>query len=516
MSKSKDEALKQIVRGAGIVFIGLVLSSLIGFFFRLVVARSFGPDEYGKLTLAMTLVSLGTAISVIGLDAGLQRYLAYFIAKKNKRKILGTIKSSFVISFIISLFVSALAFIFSEQIASNFFHNVELAPLFRIFSLVIPFNAALALIKSIFLSFKKAEYKVFVESFGEQLLKLILTLIVIYVGGTISGVSIAYLAVICLVAVSSFLILQLKVFKVFNSNTKPVYNYKLLLVFSFPLLLSRIFSLVMGWSDTFLLGYFKNETYVGLYNVALPLAGALIIFFTAFGSLFYPIITELYAKKKINEVKKVYSVILKWIFLVTFPAFMLMVLFPTEIIRILFGSEYLEAAGVLVILAIGYFVHAIIGPALLGLQTLKKTKYIFYITFSMAILNIFLNILLIPILGLMGAAIATTTTLIITHLSIFFKFYSIVNFKIPFKYYLKYVLSTAIPLVSIFFIIKFFFSPSTPLVLAIALFIYLVMNAFLLLLFKSFSEEDFMIMKAIEKRFGLNLAFFRKIISKFL
>ncbi len=516
MSKTRDTALKQIARGAGITFIGLAFFSLFGFFYRLLIARYLGPGDYGKIALAMTILALGTAVSVIGLNAGLQRYVSYFIGKKDKKRIVGTIKSGFRISFPLSLFISLIVFIFSPQIALHIFHNPELTPLFRIFSLIIPFNAAILLLKSLFLSFKKPEYSVYVESFGEQFLKLILTLVVVLLGGKILGVAYAYLAALSITLIFGFLLLQFKVFKVFKSKIMPVFDYRTLLIFSVPLFLSRILSLVMGWTDTFLLGYFKNETFVGLYNVALPLATSLTIFFTAFGALFFPIVTELYARKKITDIRNVYTVILKWIFLVTFPIFFLMILFPREIIRILFGGAYLPASVALVMLCFGYFIHATIGPANLGLQTFKKTRYILYITLGMATLNVILNILLIPRFGMIGAAAATTTTLFLTHLSFFFKFRTIIKFKIPFKYYLKYILASAIPLTAIYFIIKIFFSPSTPLILAIAFAIFLVINAVLLLLFKSFAEEDFMILRAIEKKLGLNLGFIKKIISRFL
>jgi O-antigen/teichoic acid export membrane protein len=86
-----------------------------------------------------------------------------------------------------------------------------------------------------------------------------------------------------------------------------------------------------------------------------------------------------------------------------------MLLFP-QILLGFFGSEFVKGASVLRILAIGQFVNAVTGPVGLILLMTNKERHF---ALSMAVIsgvNVLGNFLVIPVMGIVGAALVTTTS----------------------------------------------------------------------------------------------------------
>ena len=84
---------------------------------------------------------------------------------------------------------------------------------------------------------------------------------------------------------------------------------------------------------------------------------------------------------------------------------------PEEVLGILFGKVYMSGGLALSILTIGYFIHHLALTANNTLLVFKKTNTVFIISLIGAILNLTLNILLIPSYGIIGASIATAISL---------------------------------------------------------------------------------------------------------
>lgn len=132
-----------------------------------------------------------------------------------------------------------------------------------------------------------------------------------------------------------------------------------------------------------------------------------------------------------------------------------------------------------------------------------------------AVSNIGLNLYLIPMYGINGAAIATAISLILMSSLIFIFAYRISGMQ-PFKFsHLKPVITSVIAVLIVYGITKYIFGVSF-LVLIAMLPVFFVLYFILLLLVKGFEEEDLMIMRAIDQRLGTKSEWTRRIISRFL
>lgn len=514
-----EKSLKSMTRGAGIIFIGLILSYLAAFFYRVIVARHLGPADYGLLTLAISVLGIGRTIALLGMHNGIKRYIAFYLGKKHHAKLKGIILTTLRVALPAGIITGVIVYFFAEQIAIGWFHSQQLVSVLKIFALIIPINSLIEIFKAMFLAFENPGYSSGIEVIGEKGFSLIFVVIAIWLGSGLLGLSISYLAAYLITGATAFAILELKVYSLRNP-AKAVYNNKELLSFSLPLLLSGIIGMVLGWSDTFLLGIFRTSTEVGIYQVGFPLAYSLLMFLRSFETIYYPLSSKLFAKNKLEEITKIYAVISRWIFIMLYPAFLLTVLFAKDIIKILFGSEYTQGSSVLIIIVIGIFIYSILGPAGVALQTFKKTRYIFWSTFACGIANILLNLMLIPKLGIEGAAFATSFSWIAIGILQFFELDKITNLNRhiakEIMYFVKYAIAGLISLGAVFLLLRTAFGFMNIYQVVFGLVLFLACYLVLLLAFRSFSKEDIMIMHAIEQKLGINLIIFKNVIRRFL
>jgi O-antigen/teichoic acid export membrane protein len=123
--------------------------------------------------------------------------------------------------------------------------------------------------------------------------------------------------------------------------------------------------------------------------------------------------TRLDTGNKREEVDAVYKLTTKWIFVLTFPLFLTLAFFSSDVLSVVFGPEYAVAGLTLTILTIGYFTHAAAGRSKETFSALGFTKYVLLVNAISFGLNFVLNLILIPDLARVGAAIGSATAYIL-------------------------------------------------------------------------------------------------------
>ena len=508
---SDENFLKQITKGAGLLFAGTFVIFLIKFISRIIISRYLGPSDYGLLSLGDAVLNIAILFATLGLPKGAVKYISNYLALNQQERIKGTIISVSKIVILLSIFISVLMILFSEYIAIGIFHKEELIPIIIIFALAVPFFAFSNTLASIFLAFKKIQYRNYLNAVIRPFSLIIFIIIAILLNGSVYYIAIAYLLSHIVPVFLGPYLLEFKTFPLIKSKVKAIYDYKALFKYSLPLFYSGLFVTIMGWMDTFFLGSLKSMSEVGIYNAILPLVSTLTIFISAFGNIYFPISSELYAKKKFNEISKLYSTISRWTFLLTLPFLLLILTFPKDIIRIIFGSAYELGSIALQILILAYFLKAILGPGTQVLMTFNKTKVLFHVNSIAAIINFFLNFILILKYGLIGAAIATAISLIFHEGTIFLIAKRKLNFSYSIDLYFKYALSAIFPLLFVFVIVKNYFILNI-FSLSVISFLYLNLYLFFLIIFRVFIKEDLIVIEAIEKKTKISL----KIIKKYI
>jgi O-antigen/teichoic acid export membrane protein len=419
------------------------------------------------------------------------------------------------ISLPLSIVFALLFFFGADWLCLHFFHNSDLTPVLRIFSLAIPFWVLAINFMSATIGFQDLRYRVYVNDLFQNIFKLIAIVALLALGFGVIGAAWGWVLAVIGMPFLAFFFLEKKVFPLFSSKVKAIPMERELFSFSWPLIFASVAGLITGWTDTLMLGYFSTATNVGIYNAALPTAQVLGVGSGAFAVIFMPVASELYARNRERDLRGIYSAVTKWILSIVLPGFLLMALFSHSVLRILFGSEFIIGASALSILAGSFFIRSLFGLSGALLQTYEKTKVLMVCSFCTAGANFILNFLLIPIYGINGAAIATGISVLLGSILGLFFVIRIAKMQ-PFrKSFFKPVIASLLSVSIVYGITKYLIGVSIPSLIGM-LFAFLALYLFLLLLFKSFEPEDLMIMRAIDQRLGTKSNWLRKIIQRFL
>jgi len=523
MSEIVNQSLQKIAKGTGIIFIGTIIVLLLGFVGRVIIVRCITQSEYGIYSLAFVIISIFVTISTLGLQEGSTRYIAYFRGKNEGGKVKGIISSSIKIALTASIIFSLILFLSSDLISTNVFHSSELSTPLKIFSIAIPFTVLIGIFTSFFRGFDRVEPNVYFQNILMSVIYIMFLAGAVLLGLSFFGVLYAYLASVMFTCMA-FAIYAIKklplptffVKKEADANTATAINPigKELLLFSLPLLAVAMLNMIMSWTDILMLGYFKTADVVGLYNGALPLAHLIPMTLNSMGFIYVPIVSGLYSKKLIGEMGQTYQVLTKWIFSVTIPLFFILFLFPETVLNLLFGLNYIQAASALRILALGFMFHAFLGLNGLSLMVMGKTRFLMLNSLSGAISNVVLNVALIPIFGIVGAAFASLLSYSVVNILNSTKLYQLSKIHPFTRNYVKPI-GISIALLALIYAFTSFLKIDfwmLPLLLSLFLFGY----GLLLLLTRSFDKEDIDMILAIEKKAGIDAEPIKRLIRKFV
>jgi len=422
-TQAANQEIIIIARGAGIVFVGSIVGSGLKYLLHIILARNLGAELFGLFFLGLTIFKITEMITELGLPHGIIRYVSIFHGVKDIRRVKGIIVPSIKIALVAGTVLGTIIFFLSKTISVHFFHKPDLAIVLKFFAIILPFSTMTTMMVFSTQGFKIMKYKIFTRELLEPLLKIILITIIFLLGWGLLGVLFVYLFVFVLVSVVAFLFLKKTFPAIVERNIESIYETKKLFNFSWPLFFVYFAGLLILYTDTLMIGYFKTSQDVGIYSVAHRTAFLVGIAIASFNSIFAPIISDLYSRREHRELEKLFKIVTKWIFSFSFPIFLLIVFFAKPILDI-FGEEFTPGVKCLIILCIGWLIHSGVGSVGIMISMIGRPKLNLLNVSSILFLNIILNLILIPEYGIVGAALATTLSIslirIITLLEVYF------------------------------------------------------------------------------------------------
>lgn len=458
MTKSAvdQKILNKIVEGAAFAGLGLFFSKVMAYLYRALVARWLGPEAYGQLNLGLTVIGIGASISLLALHQAVKRFVPEYREKGERSLVKGTIISALLITTTLSTITILVTIAAAPWIANAIFSNPELIPIIYILSISIVFNSINSIVLDALDAFKEVKYQVLSDKILGNIFQLIGTAILIYLGFDILGAAVGWVISSFVSAAAGLYFLEKKVGPVIFSDAETKTNVREIFSYSYPLVFSNMIGFALGWMDTAFLGYFKSSLEVGFYNAALPTAMLISMPFSALSTLALPSMSELMERDE-DQVEGTLKTITRWTFYITFPAFTLMALFSEDVLHILFGREYIRAANALIILSFGYLFSSAVGPLDSLIKSLSETKVLLKNSVANLALNFILNILLIPKYGIIGAAIATTSSLVFVNVLLLIETHRFAGMHPFSKHSLIPIVSSLLGLTAAFSTIKFIF-----------------------------------------------------------
>ena len=376
---------------------------------------------------------------------------------------------------------------------------------------MLPFWVFATYFLSVMRAFEKIKEVSIIESAIQNVSKVTFLVFLIFLGLNSEAIIFSFFIGILLLFLFSYFYCRRNISQIFsgekiNSKYKKSVS-KEFISYSWPILFLSIISSIFYWIDSLTIGYFKSVTEVGFYNAVIPIALLFNIAPEIFLQLFFPMVTREYALKKIELIRETSKQIGKWVIMINLPALILIFFFSEFIINILFGIEYAVAANSLRILSASAIFSSlfIISNNLMSMA--GKSKIIFYDIMIVSIINIILNIVLIPMpvvfginnsLGINGAAIATTISVIIFNLLFLIQAKHYINI-VPIKKGMLNVIVATLVSAIILFILTTIFSDNAIITIFLIL-TFLLIYVIFLFLFKAFDKEDLMIFQTFKRK----------------
>lgn len=403
--------MSKFIKGAGISFIGQVLSTGLKYLTQAALAWIYGAEAFGFYTLGLVIYQFCDLIARMGLELGAVRYVSIHHNSADSSKLKGVLLSILGLPLVLGFLLGITLFYSANTIAIDLFQKPELAIVLRLFALAIPVGASMTTGLFATTGFQTTLYRVIVFDLIVPLTNLLLAVLLGLMGLKLFGASISWVLALSIGLVLTLLSIWKLAPSLVSNKVKPIFQLKELLSFSLPLSLGTFLWLLLIWTDILMLGYYNTASEVGIYRAASQTAFLMILFDRSLVTIFAPTIASLFNQGSIVEAKQLFKHSSRWNFSLTFPLFIVLIVSSQNILRV-FGTDFQSGWIVLMILALGQLTRAGGGSLSMHMLAMSGHQYLkLYGDIALAITNIGLNFLLIPLWGPLGAAIATSTSI---------------------------------------------------------------------------------------------------------
>lgn len=405
-------------RGAMFAFAIRVASAGIAFLSQILLARWMGVFEYGVFTYVWILVYILSAFSCLGLNTSVLRFMPEYRETGAHGLAQGFARGSFAFIFLFStglaVFGTGAVFLFSGTLPDIYFIPIILAliclPMFALSEVADGMARAHSWINVGLVP---------IYIIRPALLLMFLAAAVLW--GAEPNARIAMLAVIgatWITAIGQYLFLRRRLTDVLTPAPSE-YRMRFWLKISFPVFLLEGFYLLLTYSDILIMNIFMTPRDVAIYFAVIKTTSLIeFVYFsvTAAGSHKF---SEYHAAGRTDDLRRFLKTTIKWTFWPSLAAACVILALGMPILW-LFGPEFVSGYPIMFILVIGLLARAATGPAEALMNMLGQQNLCAVVLCLATIANISLNLLLIPSYGLVGAAVATTCSLIMISVLLFF------------------------------------------------------------------------------------------------
>ena len=397
--KLKSLRKRNVAKNAMWMISERIIQMIISLFVGVISARYLGPENYGTLNYGLALVTLFSSIAKLGLESIIVKE---YISNKDRN---GLIMGSALLLRMISGLLSIVTIMIYISIFNPNDHVIFITTLLQ--SLILIFEV-FDLIDFWFQSQLKSKYVAIAKTIA-YIVMSVYKIILLVLGKSVEwfafATSLEYIVIL--------IILSIMYYK--NGGQKLKVSLKLganLLKQSYHFIISGLLVTIYTQMDKIMIGHYIDQTQVGLYSAATAISSMWGFIPNAIINSMRPTIYD--AKEKNEEL---YLRRLKQLYAIVFwcGAFFALgiTIFSKLIVEILYGQEYLGATIPLIILSWSTIFAYLATARGVWVVCENKNKYTKRYVFWGAIVNLILNAILIPTIGICGAAIATLIAQII-------------------------------------------------------------------------------------------------------
>ncbi len=232
----------------------------------------------------------------------------------------------------------------------------------------------------------------------------------LYMGFSVPSTVVAHCLAVLGAAVSGVLLFRTVFPRLKNKIITDWKDNRVFFSFSVSIASIGTLTLLMNWTDTIMLGYFRSSAEVGVYSAAARTGNLVSYSLTGFNALFVPTMAGLFFAGEMLKLHQLYRVVTRWTLIIGSPVCFAFILFPDNTLK-LFGNGFEEGKYALIFLCLGQLVNLGTGSVGYLLTMTGKEKAALQTQGIAVVLNVILNFILIPRWGINGAAVATSLSI---------------------------------------------------------------------------------------------------------
>jgi O-antigen/teichoic acid export membrane protein len=399
--------IQTIAKNTGALTLMHIVTMILGLIFTVSLARCFGDVAFGKYSFALAF----TALFAVLMDLGFNQLTIREVARDKTlaKKYMGNI-------LIIKLFLSIIFFVLVVTSVNLMHYPPDTKAMVYIFGASTILTSFGGLFRAVFHAFEKMEY--------DSLLTILQQVIVVAIGLTLLFLGYDLIQVVSVYLLGGIINVVFSLMVMVKKFEKPEFEvdfafWKTLIRNAIPFGLAAIFVIIYVRIDAVMLSMMVGDAPVGWYNAAVTLILGLSFIPGVFLGVFFPVFSKFHMSS-IDSLKNAYEKTFKYLFIILFPIGIGTTLLADKFILLLYGDQYTHSIIALQILIwwnVFGALNWLFGTILLSIN---KEKIVAVSTGIGAILNVILNLFLIPIMSYVGASITTVITEILLFALLFY------------------------------------------------------------------------------------------------
>lgn len=398
---------KTVLKNMGYLSIGEVMNYALSFLLIVAISRYLGAAGLGKYSFAFAFVSLFAALSDFGLNTFSVRSVSR--DRKKAQKYFSNYLSMRIIISIVAFLIPILVIFFTKQP-----YDVKLTVFFA--SLAMAFNYLAYPFRFLFNAFERFEFQS-IALITERVVALATGFYLLFSGFGVVALAIA-------LVISNFVALLVNIMFAVKNFVKFQLSFdfkfwKYLFISSLPFGFVLVFRFINFRIDTIMLTFMQSYTATGIYNAAYKIIDALVVIPAITVVALFPAMSKLFRESR-NTLQVVFEKVFFYLFSIAIPICVGITLLADRIILFVYKEQFLDSVIALQILVwtlAFLFLNHLMGYLL---NSIDRQKSFTLVTFAAAIVNVSLNLVLIPIYSYKGSSAATVITEIFSFALLFY------------------------------------------------------------------------------------------------
>lgn len=397
-----------VARGGALNVAGAFVSAVVNFAVILVIARGLTRPDAGAVFGATSLFVLVGTAARLGTDATIVHVLAGARALERPEDVRSYLRAALMPVTAISAVAGAAVAVAGVHVLHLVTHGADVAhggTLIAVVGAAIPVGAVYDVVTAATRGLGRMRTTVVVERLVRPLLQLLFVAVVVSAGGGAFAVACAWIAPYGVAAVGATkALIKLVPEKTLVRSSRATIDFGVFWRFTLPRALAGTIQVALQRLDILLVGALRGAAAAAVYTAATRFVVVGQIGNQAIWYAVQPRLAMLVASRELDAARRLYRVSTAWVIVLTWPL-ALAVLVAAPLVLKAFGGGYSSGTSTMVLMSIALLFSSACGLVDIALITVGKTSWNLWNTALAFVVNIAIDVPLIPRIGIVGAAI---------------------------------------------------------------------------------------------------------------